>query len=321
MGFVYLGIDTSCYTTSLALIDQKCTLLEDKRIVLPVSSGKQGLQQSTALFYHLQNLPVLLKEAFKEKNTLIKAVAVSSKPRPHQDSYMPVFTAGQAIAQSLAACLGIPLVETTHQEGHLVAGLWSAGIVNLESCLALHLSGGTTDIFLFRRVNKKPLQYAIHLLGNSTDIHVGQLIDRVGVFMGLGFPAGAALEKLAQKVNDPEQLCVIPSAVKGYSLSFSGAETKAKQLLKAKVEPAQVARAIERCVATSIEKVLKKAIKETGINHILLVGGVAANQYIRQRLKHRLEHKAIGASLYFPEAKYSSDNAVGVSLIARSLFT
>lgn len=321
---MYLGIDTSNYTTSLALINQEGELLEDKRILLPVQSGNQGLQQSTALFYHIKNLPVLIKSVFDKINGKeLLAVAASARPRPQQESYMPVFTAGLGLAQSLAEILQIPFFSTTHQEGHVAAGLWSAGCEELDNFLVIHLSGGTTDLLLVKRQHAIKLQYDITLLGSSGDIHAGQLIDRVGVAIGLDFPCGPALEKLAanyghiaEKIQKPINL---PSSVQDFRLSFSGAETKAKRYLADKTPPEAVARAVEQCIANSLEKVLKRAVEKTKIREIVLVGGVAANVHIRERLRKRLEHKAVGAKLYFPEPKFCSDNAVGVGLIARSM--
>jgi len=323
---MFLGIDTSAYTTSLAVVDDNGSLLYDRRLLLEVPKGEQGLRQSKALFYHLQNLPKLTKEVFNQfRSESFKALAVSVQPRPGTESYMPVFLAGRQLAESLAAVLQIPLGQTTHQEGHLAAGLWSAGCFHLYRFLAVHLSGGTTDIMLVENDWRDILRFQIELLGTSADLHAGQFVDRIGVAMGLPFPAGPALEQLAQSGRAAGGNCsqgpavVIKSAVKGYNMSFSGAEAAALRLLARNVAREKVAGAVEQCLAISLEKVLRRAVEETGIKDILLVGGVAANGYLRQRLSKRLEHPAVGAKLYFPHKAYSSDNAVGVSIIARSM--
>lgn len=317
---VYLGIDTSCYTTSVAVCDSQGNILADERILLQVPSGEQGLKQSTALFYHIKNLPILISKTAKMMNNgSLKAIAVSSRPRLVEDSYMPVFLAGITVAESIASMFHIPLIRTSHQEGHTVAGLWSAGLMDSEKFLAVHLSGGTTELLLVRQIGRNPLKYSINILGGTMDLHAGQLVDRVGVYMGCPFPSGPELERIAKGAED-ESPCVIPSAIKGLNISFSGAETKAKDYLNKGYAKSQVARALEKCIAGSLEKVIRKAIEESGINKVLIVGGVSANQYIRERLIKRLEHRAVGACVHFPYPRYSSDNAVGTSLIARSLF-
>lgn len=321
---MFLGIDTSNYTTSLAVINQEGEVLQDKRILLPVPAGNQGLQQSTALFYHVKNLPLLIKDVFETiKGNDLLAVAASVKPRPRENSYMPVFTAGNGFAESISSLLKIPFFKTTHQEGHVAAGLWSVGREDMEEFLVIHLSGGTTDLLQVKRCETKRMQYEIQVLGSANDIHAGQLIDRVGVAIGLGFPCGPAIEKLAADNCDTrkeeDNQIRIPSSVKNYEISFSGAETKAKSYLTKGIPPALVARAIEQCIANSLEKVLKKAVENTNMKDVVLVGGVASNAYIRERLRKRLEHKAVGARLYFPEPRFCSDNAVGVGLIARSM--
>jgi len=320
---VFLGIDTSCYTTSLAVVDDQGTLLAEKRMILPVSIGEQGLRQSTALFYHLQNLPKVMQEVFSILNRReIKVIAVSARPLPQENSYLPVFTAGLSLGECLAAVMGIPLLKTSHQEGHLAAGVWSCEKQLGDEFLGLHLSGGTTELLLVKEKTQPHLSYEGKVLAKSQDIHAGQLVDRVGVALGLPFPAGRYLEKLAAEVENNEvynEKIKIPSSVDGYNISFSGAETQAKRYLQQGVSPEEIARATESCLAVTVEKVIRKAIEDTGVKKILFVGGVMANNYLRKRLCKRLEHPAVGAELFFPKPEFNSDNAVGVSLIARSM--
>jgi len=305
-----LGIDTSCYTTSVAVVDENRKLLFQDRRLLEVPPGERGLQQSQAVFQHVQNLPLLLETAFSHAEPRdIQVVAASVAPRPVRGSYMPVFTVSGGQGKILADALKAPFAATTHQEGHIEAAAWSGGKELPGTFLAVHLSGGTSELLL---VNTKPSGYDIELLGGTTDLHAGQLVDRVGVALGLGFPAGPALERLAREAA--ERLG-IPTAVKGYQFSFSGSETHAQRLIKQGAAAPDVARAVEQCIATTLEKVLRRAVEKEAIHEILLAGGVAANSYIRQRLKKRLEHPAVGARLTFAKPEYSTDNAVGVALL------
>lgn len=307
-----LGIDTSNYTTSLCLCDEQGQIVREERRLLRVEEGERGLQQSAALFQHVQNLPELMEKIGVLPATLA-AVCVSTRPRRRDGSYMPVFTAGSGLGRSLAASFGVPFLETSHQEGHIAAGEGSAGEVPADHFLAVHLSGGTTDLLDVKRL---PDGYEIEELGTSVDLHAGQFVDRVGVALGLPFPAGPHLEQLAKESTD--ESVTLPSPVNGYNLSFAGPESAAMRLIAAGTNRADVARAVERCIAKGLEKTLRKAVAELGIKHLLIVGGVAANAYIRERLKHRLEHRAVQAQLYFALPRYSTDNAFGVARLGLS---
>lgn len=308
-----LGIDTSCYTTSVALVDEKQKVLFDHRQLLRVPKGECGLQQSMAVFQHINNLPEILEKAFQVVPPKeIKTVAASIKPRPVAGSYMPVFVVASSQGRILAAGLGAPFCSTTHQEGHLRAGMWSADLVGRHPFIAVHLSGGTSEVLL---VTPERGGFIIRLVGGTTDLHAGQLVDRVGVMLGLPFPAGPHLERLAREADREDKEITLPSAVQGYNFSFSGPAAHAERLVRRGAPPAAVARAVERCIANTLEKVLRPLIEETGRRDILIVGGVAANLFLRERLRHRLEHRAVGARLYFAAPEYSTDNAVGVALL------
>ncbi|MGZ4030588.1 MAG: Kae1-like domain-containing protein [Tumebacillaceae bacterium] len=308
-----LGIDTSNYTTSICLVDEQGQIVQEQRRLLTVEAGERGLQQSAALFQHVQNLPVLI-ESIGDLTGKLQAVVASTRPRRLEGSYMPVFTAGSGLARSLAATHGVPFFETSHQEGHIAAGEGSAGHVPADHFLAVHISGGTTDLLEVKRLADG---YDIRELGTSIDLHAGQFVDRVGVALGLPFPAGPHLEKLALESTD--ESVTLPSPVNGYNLSLAGPESAAMRLIAQGTPPADVARAVERCIAKGLEKTLRKAVEDLGVKSLLIVGGVAANTFIRERLKLRLEHRAVGATLYFALPKYSTDNAFGVARLGQLL--
>lgn len=305
-----LGIDTSNYTTSLCLVDSTGEIVSEQRRLLSVEEGERGLQQSAALFQHVNNLPDLLEQIGSLHS--LQGICVSARPRPVENSYMPVFLAGEALARSLSAALQIPLYRTSHQEGHIAAGEATAGQVPADRFLAIHLSGGTSDLL---QVNRQDTGYRIALMGSSKDLHAGQFVDRVGVALGLPFPAGPHLEKLALTCPEGDVSVRLPSPVSGLDWSFAGPETAAGKLIETGGNPAVIARAVEDCIAKGLEKVIRQAMEQTGLRMILLVGGVAANLHIRRRLRHRLEHPAVKAKLFFAAPRYSTDNAFGVARI------
>ncbi|WP_054692688.1 Kae1-like domain-containing protein [Syntrophomonas palmitatica] len=306
----YLGLDTSAYTSSLAVVDENYQVLIDKRINLVVKPGNRGLRQSEALFLHLKNLPLLFAELPDGLHKTVKAVAVSAFPRNVPGSYMPVFTAGLTQARVLSLYSGLPLYEVAHQDGHIMAGLHDAReLMDAPGFLAVHFSGGTSEVLNVKTTTRGC--FSIELLMAGTDLHAGQLVDRVGVAMGLAFPAGKDMEKLALR-SSGKNIPAIPSAVNPRGFSFSGPENRALQLLNSGLAHQDLAFAVLRVLANTLEKVLLNSAEKTGQKEVLLVGGVMANTLIRERLIKRLQ----GMKLYFAAPSLSTDNAVGVAMLA-----
>lgn len=220
---VFLGIDTSCYTTSLCLVDAAYDVVADERIILSVAKGGRGLSQSNMVYQHTRNLPVLFERlAGVLASAHIRAIAVTDQPRRRDDSYMPAFLAGLGYGRALAAVLGVPLYRLSHQENHLLAVLRSMGYIGSEPFYGIHLSGGTTD--LLRAVpDEKGLD--ITRIGGTSDISAGQFIDRMGVALDLPFPAGVHVDKLAQTVNPPVKGAHV--FCRDGQVSFSGPESQA----------------------------------------------------------------------------------------------
>ena len=214
-----VGFDTSNYRTSVAVVTADGEILANYRELLPVSEGERGLRQSEAVFAHirqLRNAEEMLRAA--SKHVRIAGVAASTRPRDGEDSYMPVFQVGHTAGRTLAAVLDVPFCETTHQRGHLAAGLAGTGLEGRDRFLAIHLSGGTTDLLAVDGKNVKQI-------GGSADLHAGQLVDRTGVSMGLPFPSGEALEQLALNGSAEGRLgCSMESG--DLYCHLSGAETR-----------------------------------------------------------------------------------------------
>lgn len=316
-----IGIDTSCYTTSVAVVDGTGQLLLDERKLLTVSEGRRGLRQSEALFQHIGNLPELMGGVFSAcGGRPVKAVVFSHKPRPIEGSYLPVFRAGTAVACSLAGAMGIPAVASTHQAGHVWAGIWASPLrEEVESTLqengrmeflAVHLSGGTSELL---QVELRPDgTLALTELGASSDLHAGQFVDRVGVALGLPFPSGPHLEKLAEGAKTAAGKRVrIPSSVQGLDISFSGPASAAMRLISQGAPEQAVAFAVFDSIAVTLVRWLQNAADSTGLRRCLVVGGVASNSFIRQRVCKELI--ATGFDVYFAQPQYSTDNAVGLA--------
>ncbi|NLC53874.1 MAG: O-sialoglycoprotein endopeptidase [Firmicutes bacterium] len=313
MNSYYLGLDTSCYTTSLAITDAAGRILQDERRILTVEKGAKGLRQSEALFQHLKNLPDLVEAAAAFRP--IKGVAYAARPRPVEGSYLPVFLAGANIARVIAATAGVPLLASSHQEGHIRAALADAGL-HSDAFLGLHLSGGTTELLAIER---KAGGFAVKLLGGTSDLHAGQMVDRIGVAMGLPFPAGPHLEALAQ---EGQATLKLPVAVQGLTVSFSGPTSAALRLWEKKPAPADLARAVLDCLVETVFRLVKAGVAtgEPGCREVLLFGGVASNSYLRRELQARVAGLDQGVKVYFGKTKLSADNAVGLALLAGDYF-
>lgn len=298
-----IGIDTSNYTTSIAFFDgtggENCSKL------LPVKSGELGLRQSDAVFAHIKSLPELSGRLFSHIwKSPITAVGVSTRPRAVEGSYMPCFLVGLSHATLLSNALHVPLVEVSHQQGHVAASLWSAGHLELmdEPHLAWHLSGGTTELLLVEPEGKL---VKCTKIGGTTDISAGQLIDRTGQLLGLPFPSGKHLDALSREAAGKDFFRVKCTDM---TFSFSGMQNKVQQYFEANGDPAETAAYALRCVAYGVFHATQQALKAYPGLPVVFSGGVASNTLLRQVLKP--------LNPIFAQPQYSTDNAMGVAVLA-----
>lgn len=309
---VAVGFDTSCYTTSAAAVNRQGEVVAFARKLLPVEAGQRGLRQSEAVFAHVKQMPLIMTELQQQlagTEARIVAVCASASPCDGEDSYMPVFTVGLGHARTAAALLDVPLYQTTHQRGHIAAGLIGNQPFPQEH-IALHLSGGTTDLLHCS-------QEGIRTLGSSLDLHAGQLVDRIGVKLGLCFPAGPALEKLALACMDAPR-AAIPCSMEANDLCchLSGAETKVLQLLQlGKLNNEQAALEVFDLLSRTVARMLIAGCNATKMQHALVVGGVASSTLLRSMLRKRLQKVRNPIHVVFGDPRYSADNAAGVAAI------
>ena len=297
-----IGIDTSNYTTSIAYFDgtdgENCSRL------LPVKQGELGLRQSDAVFAHTKSLPELSGRLFSNLHgEKITAVGVSTRPRAVEGSYMPCFLVGYSHAKLLSDALGVPLVEVSHQQGHVAASLWSANHMELmdQPHLAWHLSGGTTELLLVEPEGKN---VKCSKIGGTTDISAGQLIDRTGQLLALPFPSGKHLDALSREAKSRETFKVKCSDM---SFSLSGVQNKVQQFHAAQGDPAETAGYALRCVAGAVCLATQQALKAYPGLRVVFSGGVASNSLLRE----------LTAPLnpIFAQPQFSTDNAMGVAVL------
>ena len=301
-----IGIDTSNYTTSIAFFDgmggENCSRL------LPVKAGELGLRQSDAVFAHIKSLPELSGRLFSHiQKQEITAIGVSTRPRAVEGSYMPCFMVGYSHAKLLSDSLQVPLVDVSHQQGHVAASLWSAGRLELmdEPHLAWHLSGGTTELLLVEPEGKN---VKCTKIGGTTDISAGQLIDRSGQLLELPFPAGKHLDALSRNAEKKD---VFKVKCSDSQFSLSGMQNKVQQYYAACGDATETAAYTLRCIAKAVYLATEQAQKVYPGLPVVFSGGVASNTLLREVI----------ASLnpVFSQPQFSTDNAMGVAVLAHRM--
>ena len=300
-----IGLDTSNYTTSCAICNTEGKILENIKLLLPVKAGEKGLRQSDAVFSHIKNFQKV-SDILKEKQCTYEFIAIgySAYPRDNEGSYMPCFLVGQAIAEMVSALLNIPSYRFSHQGGHIQAALYSGCADLSEDFVAFHVSGGTTEVLY---VSPDTNGFKINKIGCCNDLHAGQVIDRVGVSLGLNFPCGRAMEELALEYGDS-----IPkpkTSVEGFSCNLSGLENLAKKLFIQTNSPHATSRYVFEFIADTIIKITGN-LRNTYKNiPIVYAGGVMSNSLIKNKIQSSFKN------VYFAKPEFSTDNASGVALL------
>ncbi len=308
MNNLYLGVDTSNYTTSLSLVDDNGVLLNIRKI-LNVKESERGLRQSDALFLHTKQLPELCEKLFSQNEYSmenLRAVGVSSRPRNAEKSYMPCFLAGISFAKAVSGAMNIPLYCFSHQEGHIEAAARSCGNPEIfkDRFISFHVSGGTTEVVLCHRSD---CGIETEIVGGTSDLNAGQAIDRCGVMLGMKFPCGKELESfalLSEKDFSKQKVCV-----KDTFCSLSGLENMTLKMFDDGFKKEDIAKFLFTYIAKTLGVMIQNLRLLYPSLPILLAGGVMSNVLIRNILK---THE----NIYFASAELSTDNACGIGFLA-----
>ena len=298
---MYIGFDTSNYTTSLATYDGK--IIRQAKQVLTVKRGERGLRQSDAVFQHTVNIPKLCKELELD---VPKAVGVSTRPRNVDGSYMPCFLVGENVATVLSSVNNVPMYKTSHQLGHILAALYSADMLELinQRFVAFHLSGGTTEALIVEPDDEEIIKATV--VAQSTDLKAGQAVDRTGVMLGMTFPCGKELDALSQKSE--KNYKIKPTMLDG-DCSLSGVENKARNMIDKGELAEDVAKFVLTYIAETVSSMLGGVVDKYGDLSVVFSGGVASNSLLRKIINERY-------NAYFAESEFSLDNAAGTAIYA-----
>lgn len=306
---VVLGIETSCDETGVAIYDGHRGLLAHQvysQIKMQAHYG--GVVPELASRDHVQKLLPIVKSVLNQarmKPSQLQGVAYTAGP-----GLIGALMVGAMFARSFAYGLQVPAVAVHHLEAHLLAPLLEEQKPSFPF-LALLVSGGHTLIVKVEAIG----QYQI--LGESIDDAVGEAFDKTARLMGLPYPGGAALAKLAERGNPNAYAFPRPMLDRpGYDFSFSGLKTSALRTIQAESDlnatvKANIAASFQQAVVETLVAKCKKAMLDHQIKHLVVAGGVSANLCLRSRLAEALS--AIKASVYYPRLELCTDNGAMIA--------
>jgi N6-L-threonylcarbamoyladenine synthase len=304
--FVTLGIESSCDETGIGIYSAQTSLLSHTLFSqIEIHAEYGGVVPEIASRDHIQRVIPLIKDSLKESNlTLQDLTGIAYTQGPGLAGALLV---GSSIAQSLAWGLGIPAIGVHHMEGHLLAPLLAESKPDFPF-VALLVSGGHTLLVEVKVIG----EYKI--LGESLDDAVGEAFDKTAKILGLGYPGGPALAKLAAegeagRFNFPRPMTDRP----GLDFSFSGLKTFARNTFtKHPDEKANIAKAFEVAATETLMIKCRRALEQTGFSTLVVAGGVSANTTLRQVLDQMGEKLKV--DVYYPEHEFCTDNGAMIAL-------
>lgn len=312
---IILGIESSCDDTSAAVIKDG-VLLSNVTACQAVHEAYGGVVPELASRAHQQNIVPVVSEALKRAGVSkdeLSAVAFTRGP-----GLMGSLLVGVSFAKGFARALGIPMVEVNHLQGHVLAHfIKEPDEVHASPkfpFLCLLVSGGNSQIIRVNAYND------MEVLGQTIDDAAGEAIDKCSKVMGLGYPGGPIIDKLARQGN-PKAYTFSKPHIPGYDYSFSGLKTSFLYSLRdwMKDDPdfiehhkVDLAASLEHTIVDILMEKLRKAVKDTGINEVAVAGGVSANNGLRNAFR---EHAAkYGWNIYIPKFGYTTDNAAMIAM-------
>lgn len=310
-----LAIESSCDDTSAAVL-RDGYLLSNVTAGQAVHEAYGGVVPELASRAHQQNIVPVVDQALKQANITkedLSAVAVTLGP-----GLMGSLLVGVSFAKGLASALGVPLIEANHLQGHILAHFIQTPEDQHElppyPFLCLLVSGGNSQIVKVKAYND------LEILGQTIDDAAGEAMDKCSKVMGFGYPGGPIIDKLARQGN-PQAYQFSKPHIAGLDYSFSGLKTSFLYFLRDRLqeEPDFIAQhkedlaaSLERTIVEILMKKLDMAVKQTGIRHVALSGGVSANTALREAFRERAEKK--GWHIYIPRFAYTTDNAAMIAI-------
>ena len=308
-----LGIETSCDETGVAIYDEEKGLIANQlhtQIALHADYG--GVVPELASRDHIRKLAPLLQAALQEANLTAKdidGIAYTSGP-----GLVGALLVGSTVARSLAYAWNIPAIGVHHMEGHLLAPMLEENPPHFPF-VALLVSGGHTQLVRVDGVGR------YELLGESIDDAAGEAFDKTAKLLGLDYPGGAALARLALKGTPNHFAFPRPMTDRpGLDFSFSGLKTFAANTLHQVMQEegelteqskADIAYAFQEAVVDTLAIKCKRALKQTGLKRLVIAGGVSANKQLRQTLAELMQQ--LGGEVFYPQPQFCTDNGAMIA--------
>ena len=315
MSVVILGIESSCDDTSAAIIKDG-VLCSNVIASQAVHEAYGGVVPELASRAHQQNIVPVVSEAIKRAGTTkadISAIAFTRGP-----GLMGSLLVGNSFAKGLSLSLGVPLLDVNHLQAHVLAHFIKKSPEQDTApqfpFICLLVSGGNSQIIKVDSYDK------MQVIGQTIDDAAGEAFDKCAKVMGLGYPGGPVIDRLA-KEGDATLFSLSRPHIGGYDYSFSGLKTSFLYLLRDElaVDPdfvnknkAHLAASLQAAIVDILMNKLRKAVKDSGINRVAVAGGVSANSAVRQAF---LDHSArYGWKVYMPEFSFTTDNGAMVAI-------
>ncbi len=300
---IILGIESSCDETSVAIVKNGREVLSNViNTQISIHELYGGVVPEIASRNHVQNISPVMKEALKEAN--IKIEDVDAIACTYGPGLVGALLVGVSYAKALSYAANKPLIGINHIQGHIAANYITYKDLK-PPFLTLLISGGNTQLVLVKDYTE------FEILGKTKDDAVGEAFDKIARVIGLGYPGGPKMDKLAQEGTPNIELPKVH--VEGLDFSFSGLKTAIINLhhKTPDINKADLAASFEKDVADILLENTKRAVKQTNIRKIALAGGVSANSYIRHAFKELEEKEKI--EVYYPELKLCTDNAAMIA--------
>ena len=312
---IILGIESSCDDTSAAVI-RDGVLLSNVTASQAVHEAYGGVVPELASRAHQQNIVPVVDQALKRAGVSkeeLSAIAFTRGP-----GLMGSLLVGVSFAKGLAASLGIPMIDVNHLQGHVLAHFIKESADDMSSppfpFLCLLVSGGNSQIVLVRAYND------MEIIGQTIDDAAGEAVDKCSKVMGLGYPGGPIIDRLARQGN-PDAFRFAKPAIPGYNYSFSGLKTSFLYNLRDWLQEdpdfiehhkEDLAASLEKTIVDILMNKLRRAAKDLRIKHVAVAGGVSANTGLRESFR---EHaRRYGWTIYIPKFSYTTDNAAMIAI-------